>query len=108
LVLDRFIANFLPELNLNTAQKKLKFFFLGMNPITSKVDNVFLETVAIMFMFYIWECKLQKKQPVYSGLLNDIFFSIEKMRKYSGMLRDAMTLNLTLFRNWYAETSSRR
>jgi hypothetical protein len=71
---------------------------LGLNPSTQKIDNMFFEILKTVIMFYIWECKLQKKQPVYSGLLNEVFYSIEKMRLCSGKLRDAMTINLTLFR----------
>jgi hypothetical protein len=107
-ILERFFDNFLPELNLDTGAKKKNYLFLGINPLTGKIDNVFLELLSIILMWYIWECKLQKKQPVYSGLLNEIFFTIDKMVKTSGKLREAMTINLTLFRVWNAEIGFRR
>jgi hypothetical protein len=59
-VLERFCNTFLPELFLDTAEKK-KLFFMGMNPLTNRLDNHFLEILSITAMFFLWDCKLQKK-----------------------------------------------
>jgi exonuclease III len=107
-IFQRFFNSFLPELNLDSIVKKKKFLFTGINPLSNKIDNFFLELLSITLAWYIWECKLQKKQPVYSGLLNEVFFTMDKMVKFSGKLRDAMTINLTLFRVWNAEIGFRR
>jgi hypothetical protein len=60
-ILERFFNNFLPELNLDTGTKKKNYLFLGINPTTGKIDNLFLELLSVILMWYIWECKLQKK-----------------------------------------------
>jgi hypothetical protein len=107
-ILERFINTFLPELTIDSVSKKKKFIFLGTNPVTDIIDNFFLELLSIILTWYIWECKLQKKLPSYSGLLNEVFFTMDKMVKFSSKLRDAMTINLTLFRVWNAEIGFRR
>jgi hypothetical protein len=107
-ILTKFAADYLPELTLNDDVKLKKFFFLGTNPRSDKIDNMFFVILKITVMFYFWECKLQKKQPSYSGLLNEVFFSIEKIRLFSGKLREAMNIDLNLFRVWQAEVSNRR
>jgi hypothetical protein len=60
-VLSNFIQTFLQDLNLHNNDVKKKFFFMGFNNLTEKVDNVFISTLAVSIMFYIWECKLHKK-----------------------------------------------
>jgi hypothetical protein len=81
---------------------------MGMNPLTNRLDNHFLEILSITAMFFLWNCKLQKKRPSYSGLLNEIFFEIDKLKKISSKLREAMNINLTLCRDWNTEAGFRR
>jgi hypothetical protein len=105
-VMNNFIQTFLPDLNLHEAKKN--FFFMGLNTNTDKIDNVFISTLAVSIMFYIWECKLQKKLPTCEGLRNEIFYSVENIRRASATLRHHMSIDLHICRCWTAEASRRR
>jgi hypothetical protein len=105
-VMNNFIQTFLPDLNLHEAKKF--FFFMGLNTNTDKIDNVFISTLAVSIMFYIWECKLQKKLPTCEGLRNEIFYSVENIRRASATLRHHMSIDLHICRCWTAEASRRR
>jgi zinc-binding in reverse transcriptase len=108
-LLNQFGTNMIPELfNPNNVQLCKKFLFTGHNPISGEIDNFFIQTIAILSMFYIWECKLQKKIPVLMGLLNELFYTGELIRQNSSKLREGMQLNLGLCRIWKDEASSRR
>jgi hypothetical protein len=82
------------------------FIFNGSMPDNNGI-NFFILTVSAHINFYIWQCKLQKKLPVQTGLYNDIFYSIENIRAICPKLRNDMFLNLPLCRNGAAESSSR-
>jgi zinc-binding in reverse transcriptase len=61
-LLNQFGRNIIPELfDPNNADTYKKLLFTGCNPTSGEIDNFFIQTVAILTMFYIWECKLQKK-----------------------------------------------
>jgi hypothetical protein len=87
---------------------KKKFIFLGVNPLTGIIDNPFINALSVQINFFIWECKLQKKIPVAESLFNDMFYSIENMRKANNIINTGMNLNLHLCRVWPAESSRRR
>jgi hypothetical protein len=92
---------------LDNGFSKKKFFFMGYDPITERFDNFFVNTVSLVIMWSVWECKLQKKIPVSEKIANDVFFQVENIRRASSALRDSMMLNLLLCRNWSAEVSRR-
>jgi hypothetical protein len=52
-----------------------KFIFVGLMPDNPTL-NFFVLTVSTHINFYIWQCKLQKKLPVQTGLYNEIFYKI--------------------------------
>jgi hypothetical protein len=81
--------------------------FTGMGPESTE-PNFFLLTIMSIALFYIWQCKLQKKLPVMEGLLNEIFFTAENILKVSSLMKLTMNLNLPLCRNWTDESSRRR
>jgi zinc-binding in reverse transcriptase len=108
-LLYQFGRNTIPELfNPDDRESYKKFFFTGRNPLSGEIDNFFIQTMGILTMFYIWECKLQKRIPVLMGLLNDLFFTGELIRQNSCKFREGMSLNLRLCRVWKDEASSRR
>jgi hypothetical protein len=80
---------------------------MGYDHITERFDNFFVNTISLVIMWSIWECKLQKKIPVSEKIANDVFFQVENIRRASSALRDSMMLNLQLCRNWSAEVSRR-
>jgi hypothetical protein len=88
--------------------KKERFFFTGSNPATGKVDNMFLLALAMVIMFYIWECKLKKTMPTIMGLTNEIFWTMDIAIKLNRRLSEDMTNNLHICRIWKAEASARR
>jgi hypothetical protein len=91
-----------------TDQDIREFLFIGKNLLTLKRDNFFISTLAINIMFYIWECKLQKKIPSGEGLANFVFYNVESIRRASTTLRTAMSINLAICRGWKAESDRRR
>jgi hypothetical protein len=84
-----------------------RLLFTGMDPEMS-TPNFFLLTVMTTVLFYVWQCKLQKKVPTLESLLNDLFFTAENILKASNIMVNDMNLNLPLCRNWEAEASRRR
>jgi exonuclease III len=107
-VLNTFVTNQLPELNLVTDDDKKKFFLLGHLKTMDSFDNFFIITIAMSCMFYIWECKLKKQIPAYMSLLNDMYYSVENIRRISGKIREAMSLNIAICRSWHEEAQRRR
>jgi hypothetical protein len=105
--LDSLFRVFLHDINWTDSMKK-KFLFLGVNPLTDVIDNPFINALSVQINFFIWECKLQKKIPVAESLFNDMFYSIDNMRKANNIINTGMNLNLHLCRVWPAESSRRR
>jgi hypothetical protein len=92
---------------INETEKKL-FLFCGINPRTGKIDNFFLELVASVIMYSIWDCKLSKQIPSFMKVCNDLFFFyIEKIRSISSRLRGDMLIGLNICRRWHEESSRR-
>jgi hypothetical protein len=107
-LLDKFVDRYLLELGLDTDDKKKKFWFLSVNPVVEKNNNIFLIALSKQILFYIWRCKLSKTLPTFSNLLNDIFYKLDTVRKTNSGFREHMTINLLICRNWNAEAGSRR
>jgi hypothetical protein len=80
---------------------------MGVNPLTDKRDNFFVSTLAIVILFYIWECKLQKKIPYMDGMANKIFYTLENIRRVSNKCQNDMLIDLAICRDWKAETVRR-
>jgi hypothetical protein len=106
-VLNKFLNKYLFDFNCDTDEKKKLFVYTGTNCLTGSIDNRFIRALSVHFCFYIWECKLQKRLPMAESLYNDLFYSVENMRKASAMLQQASNLNLHICRNWAVEASSR-
>jgi hypothetical protein len=109
-VLSRLNVNLLNDLGLDTDQKKIYFFFTGKNPLDSRVKNFFLQTCSAVVMFSIWEKKLAKKLPSINNTLNDLYYTIENIRRSNGQIRNEMLeLNyLHICRTWREESFARR
>jgi hypothetical protein len=105
-VLDIFFTQYLDWDILDRNGMK-RLLFTGMDPEMS-TPNFFLLTVMTTVLFYVWQCKLQKKVPTLESLLNDLFFTAENILKASNIMVNDMNLNLPLCRNWEAEASRRR
>jgi hypothetical protein len=79
LVIDKFLNKFLPDAGFNdNIIKKKSFIFIGANPLTDNIDNIFLSAIAMQICYYIWSCKLKKTLPMAESLFND-FFTILKI-----------------------------
>jgi hypothetical protein len=87
---------------------KKRFLFTGINLHTDKRDNFFATSLAIIMLFYIWECKLQKKIPTLDGMSNEVFYTLENIRRASTTCQLAMIINLAICRDWKAETDRRQ
>jgi hypothetical protein len=107
-ILENFCNIVISDLQLNNDQMKKKFFFVGINPLTNKLDNLFLQVLSKVIMYSIWECKLSKQIPSLMKIQNDCFFIIENIRISSSVIREHMSINLQLCREWNAEVSRRR
>jgi hypothetical protein len=106
--INNFFRVFLNDMRLDNNMKEKKILFLGNNVATDMRDNLFISTLAITVMFYIWECKLQKRLPSNEGLANDVFYLIENIRRASAMIRHDMSINLHICRSWTPEAARRR
>jgi hypothetical protein len=108
--LTGFFDKYFNEGHFPNILSKKKFLFTGTNWDTDIIDNFFLSTVAVILMFYIWECKLRKRLPTTEGMANDLFYNMENIRRASSTLRMHMAKvnNLLLCRIWTAEVSRRR
>jgi hypothetical protein len=82
------------------------FIFTGTAPNTDQ-KNFFISVLSIVFNYYIWQCKLQKRLPAPAALYNEIFYTMENIRRTSTTLRQDMQLNLPLCRNWNDEAAQR-
>jgi hypothetical protein len=107
-LIDKFTKKYLPELGLDSDDKKKKFWLLSLNPRDEKNNNTFLIALTKHVLFYIWRCKLSKTLPTFSNLLNDVFYKLDTVRKTNSGFREHMNINLLICRNWNAEASSRR
>jgi hypothetical protein len=97
----------MPDLGLDSEHKKKTFVFTGKTDINAPKENFFLSTISLVLMYSLWECKLQKTVPSPEKLANDVFFTVENIRRVSAKLRNDMNLNLLICRCWRAETSRR-
>jgi hypothetical protein len=107
-VLANFFQKYLPEWSGHDDLMKKKFLFTGINLYTEKRDNFFATSLAIIMLFYIWECKLQKKIPTLDGMTNEVFYTLENIRRASTTCQLAMIINLAICRDWKAETDRRQ
>jgi hypothetical protein len=106
-LVNGFLGKYFTMIDLNDEQQVKTFTFLGeINP--DYQNNFFISTVAIYLSFFIWQCKLQKKIPLMENCLNDIFYSVDIIRRISSKFREHMNLNLPLCRVWSEEASRRR
>jgi hypothetical protein len=106
-VLQDFIRNFCPELLVKNNDEQKKFFFVGMNWTTNSVDNLFLEVLALVIMYSIWDCKLRKQIPVLMKIVNDVSFYIGNARALRNSMRIGMDNNLHICRHWQANFGGR-
>jgi hypothetical protein len=102
-----FNVRYLLELNLDNERKNKSFYFFGIDPNTEKNDNLFLASVSKQFMFFFWRSKLKKNLPLLNGLLNELFYNLETIRRLNSKFREHMVLNLSICRLWNAVVSSR-
>jgi hypothetical protein len=101
---DNFFNRYLPTFNNGDVKKIL---FTGTLPEANK-PNLFILAVTNVLLFYIWECKLQKRLPTTESMLNDLFYTTNSIIKSSSKIRDEMINNLPLCRDWQAEVGQRR
>jgi hypothetical protein len=104
LLLSNFCNRLLLIHNLDDCKK---IFFTGLLQDAVGV-NLFILTVTSVILFYIWQCKLQKKIPTYEAMLNELYFTTDAILKLNSLIRDDMNLNLPLCRNWPAESGRRQ
>jgi hypothetical protein len=98
----------LPNWQFNDEQKVKAFIFTGISHENEISDNFFISTIALHFNFFIWQCKLQKKLPLPENWYNDMFYTVELIRRISPKLRSDMEINLLLCRSWPEEAGRRR
>jgi hypothetical protein len=79
-VLSRIKADLLPELTNLGPEVEKKFWFTGINFVTNRIDNSFLELLSGATMYAIWQCKLKKTNPTFLKIINDWDFLINNAR----------------------------
>jgi exonuclease III len=102
--LSSFEGEYLNSLNLDTLDKRRNFWFFCFNDNQRFNKNIFLTVTVLVILFYVWDCKLQKKRQSLMSCLNFYFFHMETARKLNSCLRNEMNnLNLDLCRYWNGE-----
>jgi hypothetical protein len=84
-----FLTTLVPEFSNATRHKKIELYFLSVNPLTNKNDNIFLTALTSFFNNFIWTCKLQKTLPNLIAMTNDIFSSSKHSVKTTLLLDQA-------------------
>jgi exonuclease III len=75
-------ASILSDLHLNTGTEKKTFWFWGKSPLDiCKDGKIFLQLTSILFMFYVWECKLKKSALSVMSAKNFYFFYMDTFLK---------------------------
>ena len=96
-----FENEFLPELQFNNLQEKIKFWIFGVSPTSGDNSNYFMLTLTQVFLYSIWQFKLQKRTPVRMLFEMEFFSNMSRIVKSSFLVRNSMTLiNVTICRNW--------
>ena len=96
-----FENEFLPELQFNNLQEKIKFWIFGVSPTSGDNSNYFMLTLTQVFLYSIWQFKLQKRTPVRMPFEMEFFSNMSRIVKSSFLVRNSMTLiNVTICRNW--------
>ena len=96
-----FENEFLPELQFNNLHEKIKFWIFGILPTSGDNSNNFMLTLTQVFLYSIWQFKLQKRTPVRMPFEMEFFSNMSRIVKSSFLVRNSMTLiNVTICRNW--------
>ena len=99
--MEWFEGTFLPELELNTRNDKIKFWLLGILPESNDNSNIFVFSLVQTFLFSIWRFKLQKRIPTRSSFALEIFNNLNTIILASRMVREHMAgIDFLLCRNW--------
>ena len=78
-ILSWFETTFLSDLNLDTREKLLKFWFFGIIQNNSTTNFFFPLALAQSFFYSIWITKLQKRLPARMVIEMETFFLMNKM-----------------------------
>ena len=96
-----FENTLLPELDLAQIAEKKKFWLLGIIPGNGDNSNIFFALVAQVFLYSMWQFKLQKRLPMIHSFEMEFFGNLTKIVNASRMVKVCMTLNnVTICRNW--------
>ena len=96
-----FETTFLSDLNLDTREKRLKFWFFGIIHNNNLTNILFPLALAQTLLFSIWRTKLQKRLPVRMVTEMEVFFVMNKITRASAYFRAIIpNINIMLCRNW--------
>jgi exonuclease III len=103
--LKGFEDRYLSSLNLDNVSARTLFWFFGTIPdnLESR-DSIFFRLTMIIVQYYVWDCKLQKRNQSLSSCLDFYFFHMEIVRKVNKKVSKTMSkVNLDLCRYWQTE-----
>jgi hypothetical protein len=103
--LKGFENKFFPSLNLGNIVARKMFWFFGTIPENLECrDSIFFRLSVITVQYYVWECKLQKRNQSLSSCLDFYFFHMETTRRTNKKVSKTMSkTNLDLCRYWQTE-----
>ena len=100
-IMNWFEITFLSDLNLDTREKRLKFWFFGIIHNNNITNILFPLALAQSFLYSIWRTKLQKRLPVRMVIEMETFFLMNKITRASAHFRAIVpNINIMLCRNW--------
>ena len=100
-IMNWFETTFLSDLNLDTREKRLKFWFFGIIHNNNLTNILFPLALSQTLLFSIWRTKLQKRLPVRMVTEMEVFFVMNKITRASAYFRAIIpNINIMLCRNW--------
>ena len=100
-ILSWFENNLLSDLNFDTREKCIKFWFLGILLDNDETHNIFSLALAQSVLISIWCTKLLKRLPFRLVDKMETFYTLNRIASTSSWFCDIIAnLNIMLCRNW--------
>jgi hypothetical protein len=87
---NNFLNRAMPEWGQIDRLTWLRFWLVGIDPVSNTNDNLFLRILVTHVNFYIWETKLKKKRLSLANLLNEAKFFFKSILKQNADVRVSM------------------
>ena len=96
-----FETEYFQELPLAQRNDKLKFWLFGISPIKDDNDNIFLLVTTQVFLYSLWQFKLQRRAPLRLPFEMEFFSNVSRIVDSNLLVRQCLAVtNVSLCRNW--------